>query len=177
MSTVEAMTTADAAEAGGRTKSSSPRTIPVIGVVIPHEDMQVPSGWAAGAGKGVRFRGNRVESRIRASLWDGEERSSSRGAGRLARGAGCRQPICLGTLAAWSSWKNYLPFGLWPRKEGILLGDILLDNQITFLCWGFDCRSVLRGRTLGINILLLKLVFTGRQMLLESWGQNCFSLV
>lgn len=75
MSTVEAMATADAAEAGGRTKSSSPRTIPVIGVVIPHEDMQVPSGWAAGAGKGVRFRGNRVESRIRASLggWRGAE--------------------------------------------------------------------------------------------------------
>ncbi|CAO2617526.1 Cilia- and flagella-associated protein 69 [Lemmus lemmus] len=40
MSTVEASATADAAEAGGRTKSSSPRTIPVIGVVTPHEDTQ-----------------------------------------------------------------------------------------------------------------------------------------
>ncbi|XP_038171555.1 cilia- and flagella-associated protein 69 isoform X2 [Arvicola amphibius] len=40
MSTVEALTAADAAEAGGRTKSSSPRTIPVIGVVTPHEDIQ-----------------------------------------------------------------------------------------------------------------------------------------
>ncbi|KAK7834826.1 hypothetical protein U0070_022797 [Myodes glareolus] len=40
MSTVEASATADAAEAGGRTKSSSPRTIPLIGVVTPHEDMQ-----------------------------------------------------------------------------------------------------------------------------------------
>lgn len=106
MSTVEASATADAAEAGGRTKSSSPRTIPVIGVVTPHEDMQVPWGSAARAEKGVRLQGNRMESRTRASLRDGEERSSSLGTGRLARGAGCRQPICLGTVAAWSSWRD-----------------------------------------------------------------------
>lgn len=82
MSTVEALATADAAEAGGRTKSSSPRPIPVIGVVTPHEDMQVPSGSSAGAGKD-----NWVESRTRASLRDGEERSSSRG-GRAAGDGG-----------------------------------------------------------------------------------------
>ncbi|KAL6092924.1 hypothetical protein STEG23_001023, partial [Scotinomys teguina] len=40
MSTVEPAATADAAETGGRTKSYSPRTIPVFGVVTPHEDRQ-----------------------------------------------------------------------------------------------------------------------------------------
>uniref|UniRef100_A0A8C6HAY5 Cilia and flagella associated protein 69 n=1 Tax=Mus spicilegus TaxID=10103 RepID=A0A8C6HAY5_MUSSI len=41
MSTAEASaTTADAAEAGGRTKTGSPRTIPVFGVAIPDGEMQ-----------------------------------------------------------------------------------------------------------------------------------------
>ncbi|XP_034375416.1 cilia- and flagella-associated protein 69 isoform X2 [Arvicanthis niloticus] len=41
MSTAEASTAAaDAAEAGGRTKTSSPRTIPVFGVAIPDGEMQ-----------------------------------------------------------------------------------------------------------------------------------------
>ncbi|XP_036038018.1 cilia- and flagella-associated protein 69 isoform X2 [Onychomys torridus] len=40
MSTVEPSATADAAEAGVRTKTYSPRTIPVFGVVTPHEDKQ-----------------------------------------------------------------------------------------------------------------------------------------
>lgn len=62
------------------------------------------------------------------------------------------------------------------RKESFLVTFYLITRSL--FCVGvFDSRSVLRGRTLGINILLLKLVFTGRQMLLESWGQNCFSLM
>ncbi|XP_040591768.1 cilia- and flagella-associated protein 69 isoform X3 [Mesocricetus auratus] len=40
MSSLEAAATADGAEAGSRTKSISPRTIPVVGVVTPHEDVQ-----------------------------------------------------------------------------------------------------------------------------------------
>ncbi|XP_028718277.1 cilia- and flagella-associated protein 69 [Peromyscus leucopus] len=40
MSTVEASATADAAEAAVRTKTYSPRTIPVFGVVTQHEDSQ-----------------------------------------------------------------------------------------------------------------------------------------
>uniref|UniRef100_A0A8C2QPV8 Cilia and flagella associated protein 69 n=1 Tax=Cricetulus griseus TaxID=10029 RepID=A0A8C2QPV8_CRIGR len=40
MSTLEAATTADAAETSCRPKSNSPRTIPVIGVVTPQEDVQ-----------------------------------------------------------------------------------------------------------------------------------------
>ena len=48
MSTAEASaTTADAAEAGGRTKTGSPRTIPVFGVAIPDGEMQVRPGCAA----------------------------------------------------------------------------------------------------------------------------------
>lgn len=62
MSTAEALaTTADAAEAGGRRKTGSPRTIPVFGVAIPNEEMQVRRGCAAGVERGVRLRGNRVE--------------------------------------------------------------------------------------------------------------------
>lgn len=62
MSTAEASAAAaDTAEAGGRTKTGSPRTIPVFGVAIPDGEMQVWPGYAAGAGKGVRLQGNRVE--------------------------------------------------------------------------------------------------------------------
>lgn len=62
MSTAEALaTTADAAEAGARTKIGSPRTIPVFGVVIPDGEMQVRPGCAAGAEKGLRLQGNPVE--------------------------------------------------------------------------------------------------------------------
>lgn len=61
MSTAEASTAADATEAGGRTKTSSPRTIPVFGVAIPDGEMQVRPGCGAGAGKGVRLQSNRVE--------------------------------------------------------------------------------------------------------------------
>lgn len=60
MSTAEAAA-ADAAEAGGRMKTGSPRTIPVFGVAIPDGEMQVRPGCATEAGKGVRLRGSRVE--------------------------------------------------------------------------------------------------------------------
>lgn len=61
MSTLEAATTADAAETSCRPKSNSPRTIPVIGVVTPQEDVQVPLGSAAGAGQGSGAAGARSE--------------------------------------------------------------------------------------------------------------------
>lgn len=62
MSTAEASAVAaDAAEVGGRTKTGSPRTIPVFGVAIPDGEMQVRPGREAGAGKGVRLQGNGVE--------------------------------------------------------------------------------------------------------------------
>lgn len=48
MSTVEASATADAVEAAVRTKTYSPRTIPVFGVVTQHEDSQVPPGCSRG---------------------------------------------------------------------------------------------------------------------------------
>lgn len=58
MSTVEARATAEAREPGVRSKSSSPRQIPVVGVVTEDEDAQVWAGlWSVcGVGK-LRFRG------------------------------------------------------------------------------------------------------------------------
>lgn len=52
MSTVEALPPADAPEARGRTKSISPRAVPVFGVVSRDEDRQVRPGPAADSGKG-----------------------------------------------------------------------------------------------------------------------------
>lgn len=101
MSSLEAAATADGAEAGSRTKSISPRTIPVVGVVTPHEDVQVPPGRS-----GEGLRDSRVEARAGVTQTRGSG-AGPRGAVWLAaRGAGCRQPTCLGTLAAWSARRD-----------------------------------------------------------------------
>lgn len=76
MSTVEASATADAVEAAVRTKTYSPRTIPVFGVVTQHEDSQVPPGCSRG-GEGRKAPGQ-----------PGGIQDQSEPAGTETRGAG-----------------------------------------------------------------------------------------
>lgn len=58
MSTAEARATAEAQEPGVRSKSNSPRQIPVVGVVTEDEDAQVWAGlWSVCRGARLRFGG------------------------------------------------------------------------------------------------------------------------
>ena len=115
MSTAEAVETAEAREPSGRIKFSSPRQLPIVGVVTEDEEVQVWPGvcalegvkeWAGveiwGRGRCLGAVRAEVGARVETRAAHGTQVPNSKLILRTAlpaRGVGCRQSTCLGLMS------------------------------------------------------------------------------